>query len=260
MMDYESVLEILSLLEKGVINAEEAARRISIQPFLKLDEIIIDSSRFIRKKAPETVFCLYKTPEQVKKSFIACTQAHPNVLGTKANIEQFKMVKQEFPEAEFFEKSGIIRLIRKEIPKAGKVIIVTAGASDYPIGEEAKLSAEFFGSHAELITDVGVAGVHRLKEVVERFADANVIVCCAGMEGALPSLLAGLSPVPVIGVPTSVGYGASFGGISALLSMLTSCAEGLAVVNIDNGFGAGYLASKINLMVEKAKKSSDLKR
>lgn len=256
MIDYESVLEILDLLEKGIISAEEAARRISLEPFLKLDEITIDSSRFLRKKAPETVFCLHKTPEQVKKSFIAFSKVHPNILGTKANSEQFELVKEEFPEAEFFPASGVIRLIRKEIRKAGKVIVVTAGASDFPIGEEAKLSAEFLGSFAELVSDVGIAGVHRLAEVVEKFNGANAIVCCAGMEGALPSLIAGIFPVPVIGVPTSVGYGASFGGVSALLSMLNSCAEGLAVVNIDNGFGAGYLASKINLMVEKAKSSS----
>lgn len=252
-MDRESIHEILKLLEEGKIKSEQALSKLALRPFVELEEIIVDSSRSLRKKAPETVFCLGKTPEQVKKSFIACAQAQPNVLGTKASKEQFEAVKESFEEAEYFSAPRVIRLVRKKVTPRGKVIVVSAGSSDLPIAEEAVLSAEFFGSHVELVTDVGVAGVHRVRKVIEKLEGANAIVCCAGMEGALPSLVAGIVSVPVIGVPTSIGYGTSFGGISALLSMLNSCAEGLAVVNIDNGFGAGYLANMINLEVERAK-------
>lgn len=243
------------MLKAGALTEEEAAREIAYAPVVDLEDVAYDSGRLARTGAPETVFCLRKSTEQVLRAFRACLEAHPNALGTKATREQFEAVRTAFPEAEYFEEAGVIRVVREPEPLVGKVVVATAGSSDLPIAREAALTAEFFGSLVELVTDVGVAGVHRVRKVVELLDGANAVVVCAGMEGALPALVAGLSRAPVIGVPTSVGYGASFGGVSALLSMLTSCAEGVAVVNIDNGFGAGYLASLINRNVEEARGS-----
>jgi NCAIR mutase (PurE)-related protein len=255
-MDLDSILEVLRQLKNGSLTEEEAARRLAYAPYIELEDIVYDSSRLARTRAPETVFCLSKTPDQVLRAFRACLEAHPNALGTKARREHFEAVSVAFPEAEFFEEAGVIRVLREPPELAGKVAILTAGSSDIPVALEAALTAEFFGSRTEMVSDLGVAGVHRIRKALEALEGANAVVVCAGMEGALPALVAGLSAVPVIGVPTSVGYGASFGGVSALLSMLNSCAEGLAVVNIDNGFGAGYLASMINLNVVRASKVS----
>lgn len=251
-MNKEKILRILKNFKAGKINFEEAVEEISSLSIRQLDELTVDGSRLSRKGIPETVFCKDKKPEQVKKAFIVSSEVNDNVLGTKAGKSHFKAVKEQFSEAEFFETPGVIRLIRKPPELFGKLLIVTAGSSDMPTAEEAKLSAEFLGSKVKLITDVGVAGIHRLQKVVEELKGTRAIIVCAGMEGALPSIIAGLSPVPVIGVPTSVGYGTSFGGVSALLSMLNSCAEGLSAVNIDNGFGAACIAHMINKIGEKA--------
>lgn len=243
--------EILTDLVSGRLSVEEAARLIAAAGVVELEDVKIDGYRHMRKGLAETVYCKDKTPEQVASSFSALASTYRNVLGTKARPEHFERVKEMFPEAEFFEQSGIIRLVREPVEKRGYVPVLTAGTSDMPVAEEALLSLHFFGSQAEIVSDVGVAGVHRLKLAAEKIARARAVIVVAGMEGALPSLVAGLSPVPVIGVPTSAGYGANFGGIAPLLTMLNSCAEGLTVVNIDNGFGAACTAHLINMLPEK---------
>lgn len=245
------LMEILTKLASGELSVDEVARWIASASVLELEDIKIDGHRQVRKGLAETVYCKDKTPEQVLNSFSALASTYKNVLGTKARLEHYEKVKEVFPEAEFFAQSGIIRLLREPVTKRGYVPVLTAGVSDMPVAEEALLSLHFFGSEAEIISDVGVAGVHRLKLAAEKLARARAVIVVAGMEGALPSLVAGLSPVPVIGVPTSAGYGANFGGVAPLLTMLNSCAEGLAVVNIDNGFGAACIAHLINMLPER---------
>ncbi len=214
----------------------------------------IDTQRLKRRGFCEAVFCEGKEDNDLIEIFKCFINHGQNVIGTRASEEQFKLLKKHFKNIKYNKKGRIITLIQKEIEKTGEVAIVTGGTTDIPIAQEAKETAEFFGSNTTTFYDVGIAGIHRLLDKIDKIKNANVIIAIAGMEGALPGVIAGLVDVPVIAVPTSIGYGASFGGISALLSMLNSCAEGISVVNIDNGFGAGYNANQINRLIAKGRK------
>jgi NCAIR mutase (PurE)-related protein len=210
----------------------------------------IDCHRAERCGAPEAIYCAGKTPEQVAKIVERMNQGAHNILATRANAETFTAVKELVPEAEYHEAAKLI-IVRKEelTPDPDRfILVITAGTSDIPIAEEAALTAELMGHRVERVFDVGVAGIHRLFAQEEKIRSANVIIVAAGMEGALASVVGGLVNKPVIALPTSVGYGASFEGLAALLGMLNSCAAGIAVVNIDNGFGAGRLAGMMNSM------------
>jgi NCAIR mutase (PurE)-related protein len=210
----------------------------------------IDSHRAERCGAPEAIYCAGKTPEQVAKIVERMNQGTHNILATRANAETFAAVKDLVPEAEYHEAAKLI-IVRKEAftPDPDRfILVITAGTSDIPIAEEAALTAEVMGHRVERVFDVGVAGIHRLFAQEEKIRGANVIIVAAGMEGALASVVGGLVNKPVIALPTSIGYGASFEGLAALLGMLNSCAAGIAVVNIDNGFGAGRLAGMMNAM------------
>jgi NCAIR mutase (PurE)-related protein len=209
---------------------------------------VIDASRSGRTGYPEVVYCAGKTLEQAEKIIAGMRERGIPALGTRASLELFDRVAKRFPEAAYDELAKTLTVRRSgEAPlPQGLVAVACAGTSDLPIALEAARTAEFLGSRVELFTDIGVAGIHRLFSRLEGLRKAKVIVAAAGMEGALAGVIAGLVSVPVIALPTSVGYGASFQGLSALLGMLNSCAPGISVVNIDNGFGAGYLANLIN--------------
>jgi NCAIR mutase (PurE)-related protein len=207
----------------------------------------VDTDRRRRCGFPEVIFGIGKTPEQVAAIARTILKKEPVLLASRANAEQFEAVAAAFPEARWHESARCITVERPAVPKlAGTIAVVCAGTSDLPVAEEAAVTLDVFGNQVERITDVGVAGLHRLLAVRERLEAASVIIVVAGMEGALPSAVAGLVSKPVIAVPTSVGYGASFGGLAALLGMLNSCGSGVTVVNIDNGFGAAYAAAQIN--------------
>jgi NCAIR mutase (PurE)-related protein len=206
----------------------------------------VDTDRLKRRGFPEVIFCAGKLPGQVLSISRVLLEQDGVVLGTRATREHFEAVHAEYPDACFHEAARCITIIRRPLPAlAGTVAVVCAGTSDIPVAEEAAVTLEAFGGTVDRISDVGVAGIHRLLAVKDRLEAANAVVVAAGMEGALPSAVAGLISKPVIAVPTSVGYGASFGGIAALLGMLNSCGSGVTVVNIDNGFGAAYAAANI---------------
>ena len=213
----------------------------------------LDTERKKRTGFAEVVFCQGKKDEFLKDIFAKLYAANGEVMGTRATKEQFEIVKSVLANAEYDEVSRIITVKGKEKKLIGNIAVCTAGTADIPVAEEAAKTAEFFGSFVERIYDVGVSGIHRLLSKTELLNRANCIIAIAGMEGALASVIGGLVPVPVIAVPTSVGYGASFEGLSALLTMINSCANGISVVNIDNGYGAGYIATQINFLAEKGK-------
>ena len=214
--------------------------------FVDLGFARVDTDRLARRGFPEVIFCAGKLPPQVLAISRALLEKDGIVLGTRATPEHYDAVRAEFPEARFHDAARCLTIIHKPLPPlAGKVAVVCAGTSDIPVAEEAAVTLETFGATVDRISDVGVAGIHRLLAVRERLEAANAVIVAAGMEGALPSAVAGLISKPVIAVPTSIGYGASFGGIAALLGMLNSCGSGVTVVNIDNGFGAAYAAANI---------------
>jgi NCAIR mutase (PurE)-related protein len=216
-------------------------------PFEDLGFAKVDHHRALRHGMPEVIFGLGKTTDHVLAIAAKLLERSDNVLITRTNPEMAQRVLDELPDAEYFPLSGAIRFWRnREIRGKGTIAVVCAGTSDIPVAEEAQVTAEAMGNEVDSIHDIGVAGIHRLISNRARLAGARVIVVCAGMEGALPSAVGGLVSVPVIAVPTSIGYGASFHGLAALLGMLNSCASNVTVVNIDNGFGAGYVASLIN--------------
>jgi NCAIR mutase (PurE)-related protein len=246
-MKKDLVLERIKKFNSGELTIDEFVHELNRRFVISEFDVKIDGLREIRKGYPETVFCLRKTPDQARDAFLKIYEAHGRALATKAGPEHYEAISSAVPEAEFYPQSGIVRALGKPYEKLGYVPVIGAGTSDFPVCEEAFLTLDFLGTRSEIILDVGVAGVHRLSSVIEKLKEANAVVVVAGMEGALPSLIAGISPAPVVGVPTSVGYGVSFGGIAPLLSMLNSCAEGLAVVNIDNGFGAAVFAHMINM-------------
>lgn len=206
----------------------------------------LDTGRKERTGFGEVVFCQGKRNEFLKDIFSRLFEANGEVLGTRATQEQFELVKEILPQATYDSVSRIIKVQGEKKKLIGNIAVCTAGTADIPVAEESAQTAEFFGSYVERIFDVGVSGIHRLLSQTEKLEKANVVVAIAGMEGALASVVGGLVSVPVIAVPTSVGYGANLSGISALLSMINSCANGISVVNIDNGYGAGYIATQIN--------------
>jgi len=231
----------------GATDIDAALHRVRHMPFEDLGFAKIDHHRALRHGIPEVIFGLGKTVEHVVAIAAKLLARADNVLITRANSQMAERVLQELPGGEYFAVSGAIRFWRdRTVRGKGKIAVVCAGTSDIPIAEEAQVTAEVMGNEVDCIHDVGVAGIHRLISHSERLGEARVVIVCAGMEGALPSAVGGLVSVPVIAVPTSVGYGASFHGLAALLGMLNSCASNVSVVNIDNGFGAGYVASLIN--------------
>ena len=220
--------------------------------YIELDFAKLDIDRIKRRGCSEAVFCECKSTEQLVKIFQAFFETGANVLGTRANESQYKVLKEKFGDLiSYNESAKVLTLVQNKIEKIGEVAVCTGGTGDIPIAEEAALTAEFYGSNVKRYYDIGVAGIHRLFDKIDEIKKANAIIAVAGMEGALGGVLAGMVDVPVIAVPTSVGYGASFHGLSALLTMLNSCAEGMTVVNIDNGYNAGYTAGQINKLIER---------
>jgi NCAIR mutase (PurE)-related protein len=231
----------------GTVDIDAAMGRLRHMPFEDLGFAKVDHHRALRHGMPEVIFAKGKTPEQVLAIAERLLAFAQNVLITRADRECAALVTSQLPEAEYLPLSGAIRFWRDHTLRGkGRIAVVCAGTSDIPVAEEAQVTAELMGNDVDTIHDIGVAGIHRLMNNRERLVEARVVVVCAGMEGALPSVVGGLVSCPVIAVPTSVGYGASFHGLAALLGMLNSCASNVTVVNIDNGFGAGYVASLIN--------------
>ena len=239
------IKEMLLQVQRGTITVEEAEAELKDLPFKDLGYAKLDYHRKLRSGFPETVFCQGKPDEYLGRIFKELYERNGEVMGTRASAEQYQLVKELLPEAVYDPISHIIKAQREAKKLEGCVAVLTGGTADVPVAEE------FFGCYVERIYDVGVAGIHRLLSQRERFQKANCVVAVAGMEGALGTVAAGLVENPVIAVPTSVGYGASFHGLSALLTMLNSCANGISVVNIDNGYGAGYLATQINRLALK---------
>jgi NCAIR mutase (PurE)-related protein len=238
---------LLEQVRDGKISSEEAMKKLSDLPFKDLGHTKIDNHRELRTGYPEVIFCEGKTAEQVRNIMEYMSTQSVNILGTRANKEIYQNVLEVLPQAEYNELARTITIKQTEIkPTKTAIAVLTAGTSDMPVAEEASVTAEIFGNRVERFFDVGVAGIHRLYNNLTRIRQARVIIVIAGMEGALPSIVGGLVDKPIIAVPTSIGYGASFNGLAALLGMLTSCASGVSVVNIDNGFGAAYMASMIN--------------
>jgi NCAIR mutase (PurE)-related protein len=246
-MDTERLRILLEMVASGEVPAADALQRMRALPFEDLGYAKIDHHRPLRKGYPETIFCQGKEPAQVVE-IVARMRAHgSNVLGTRANPTVMAAVKAAHPDAvEHTAARCFSILVEPPEPCGGIIAVISAGTTDIPVAEEAAVTCETLGHTVSRVFDVGVAGIHRLFKQRDKLDEASVIIVCAGMEGALPSVVGGLVEAPVIAVPTSVGYGASFGGIAALLGMLNSCATGLTVVNIDNGFGAGVAASTIN--------------
>lgn len=246
-MDEKFLTDLLNNVKNGDVAVEQALESLRKLPYEEMDFAKIDNHRKLRKGQGEVIYCAGKTPEQTALIFEKMLQYNRNVLGTRADADTYREVSARIPEAVYHEKARAITIIRSELEKTqGKILIATGGTSDIPVAEEAAITAEFFGNTVDRLYDVGVAGIHRLLMNTDKLLEANVIIAVAGMEGALASVVGGLCNCPVVAVPTSVGYGANFGGLSALLTMLNSCSSGIGVVNIDNGFGAGYLASMIN--------------
>jgi NCAIR mutase (PurE)-related protein len=242
-------MDIRGLLEQvrqGEMPVGEAMERLKTLPYENLGFARVDHHRQLRSGFPEVIFCQNKTPEQVAAIAADLARNGSNVLGTRADRRHFAAVREKLPQAEYHEQARVITLTVKAPAVIGSVAVCTAGTADIPVAEEAALTAEAFGCRVTRIYDVGVAGIHRLFDRLEEIRSANVVIAIAGMEGALASVIGGLVDRPVIGVPTSVGYGSNFGGLSALLTMLNSCSSGIGVVNIDNGFGAACLAAQIN--------------
>lgn len=240
------IRELLLNVKEGNVDIESAESILKKLPYEDLGFAKLDHHRKLRSGFGEVIYCSGKSDEHLLKIFENFNEKKIDVLGTRASKEQFDIVKKVIPEAEYDILSGIIKIVRTNNEKKGLIAVCTGGTSDIPVAEEAAQTAEFFGSNVMRVYDVGVAGIHRLLSKIDEINKANCIVAVAGMEGALPGVIAGLTDKPVIAVPTSVGYGSNFNGLSALLTMLNSCAEGISVVNIDNGFGAGYLSTQIN--------------
>ena len=246
-MDQDQLRSLFEQVRDGAVDVDAAIGRMRHMPFEDLGFAKLDHHRALRHGMPEVVLAKGKTPGQVAEIAARLLEKSRNVLITRADRECAELVAERLPEAEYFPLSGAIRFWRdRALRGKGRIAVVCAGTSDIPVAEEAQVTAETMGNEVDSIQDVGVAGIHRLMHFRERLAEARVAVVCAGMEGALPSVVGGLVSCPVIAVPTSVGYGASFHGLAALLGMLNSCASNVTVVNIDNGFGAGYVASLIN--------------
>jgi hypothetical protein len=246
-MDIQELLRRVRDDEMDLGTAEEYLKKL---PYEDLGFAKLDHHRKLRSGFGEVIYCSGKSDEHLVRIFESFHEKEVNVLGTRATWEQFEKVHAAIPESQYDVTSRIIKIIRTEPVKIGNIAVCTGGTSDIPVAEEAAQVAEFFGSNVTRIYDVGVAGIHRLFSKMDLIMKANCVIAVAGMEGALPGIIAGMIDRPVLAVPTSVGYGSNFGGLSALLTMLNSCAEGISVVNIDNGFGAAYMGTQINRLAE----------
>lgn len=246
-MNAKSLKQLFDDVRRGKLSSDEAVQKLRHLPFEDIGFANVDHHRTLRAGMPEVIFGPGKTPAQVAEIFSRLAKRGNNVLATRVSEEQVRAVRRKNRKAEFHELARAVTLTQDEtLYGKGKIAIVSAGTSDIPVAEEALVTAQIMGNEVQHVYDVGVAGIHRLLARRELLAQARVVIVCAGMEGALPSVVGGLVGVPVIAVPTSVGYGASYKGIAALLGMMNSCASNVSVVNIDNGFGAGYVASIIN--------------
>ena len=250
-MNQKTIEKTLSALKDGKIPVSEALRKIKFSPYEDLGCAKVDTHRELRKGFPEVIYCPGKEVEHIAAIMDSLAAKGQNILATRAEPHVYERIKEILPEAEYNTLARCIVVNRDcSLKGLGKVLVVSAGTADLPVAEEAVLTARLMGSTVEKLYDAGVAGLHRLLNNCAMLEEANVIVVVAGMEGALASVVGGLVRVPVIAVPTSVGYGANFQGMAPLLTMLNSCATGIAVVNIDNGFGAGYMAALINMTRE----------
>jgi hypothetical protein len=247
-MDRDQLKSLLEEVRSGDVDIDQALERLRHMPFENLGYATLDHHRAIRVGLPEVIFGKGKTADEVSEIACRLLERSSNVLATRTTREAYEKLAERYADAEYFPRSGALRVWRdRKVLGKGKMAIVCAGTTDLPVAEEATVTAEIMGNdEIERIFDVGVAGIHRLFGNFDRIKDARVIVVCAGMEGALPSAIAGMVSCPVIAVPTSIGYGSHFNGLASLLSMLNSCASNVSVVNIDNGFGGGYVASLIN--------------
>ncbi|HUS87029.1 MAG TPA: nickel pincer cofactor biosynthesis protein LarB [Bacteroidales bacterium] len=246
-MNKEELLDLLNSVKEGKTTVEAALDKLKYFPYSDLGFARIDHHREIRTGYPEIIYCEGKSTSQVREIFKHISGTGQNAIGTRASEEKFAAVSEVSADAKWYEQARIISVMKKrpEVPKT-PIAVITAGTSDMPVAEEAAITAELLGNNVLRIYDAGVAGIHRLVDQLPDIVECRVVIVIAGMEGALASVVGGLVDKPVIAVPTSVGYGANFAGVSALLAMLTSCASGVSVVNIDNGFGAAFNASMIN--------------
>ena len=234
--------EILMQFKNGEMSLEEAEAYLKRQPFEDMGYAKLDSHRKLRSGFAEVIFCSGKADAHLKEIFRHLYEEEGEVLGTRASLSQYELIKKEFPQVQYDEISRILKIEKEGKKRIGRIAVCTAGTADIPVAE----AAEYFGSNVDRIYDVGVSGIHRLMSRLDVIQSANCVVAVAGMEGALASVIGGLVSNPVLAVPTSVGYGANMHGLSALLTMINSCANGIAVLNIDNGYGAGYMATQIN--------------
>ena len=240
------VQEILTKVKNGSLSIEEAERHLKRQPFEDLGYAKLDTHRKIRSGFAEVIFCSGKADDHLIQIVGKLYEEEGEIFGTRASKEQYEMLHRIYPKLQYDKISHIIKIEKDGKEKTGKIAVCTAGTADIAVAEEAAQTAEYFGSNVERIYDVGVSGLHRLLARLDQIQSANCVIAIAGMEGALASVIGGLVDKPVIAVPTSVGYGANMHRLSALLTMINSCANGIAVVNIDNGYGAGYMATQIN--------------
>ncbi len=252
-MNRDSLRQLLEQVKSGRLGVDDGLARLKSLPFEDLSFAKVDHHRDLRCGFPEVIYCEGKTTQQIATIFEANAAGNANVLATRAGPEAYDAVRKKHPAAEYHELARCITLRQSQADKSTSVIaVVSAGTADLPVAEEVRVTAEIMDQTVRTYYDVGVAGIHRLLAHTTEIQDAAVVAVVAGMEGALPSVVAGLVSAPVIAVPTSIGYGASFGGLAALLGMLNSCSNNIAVVNIDNGFGAGYLAATINRLATNA--------
>jgi len=246
-MDKKFIEEILTLVHSNDLSVEEGVEKLKKLPYEELGFAKIDTHRAMRNGFPEVIFCQGKTVTQVQEIVLRMKEYNSIILGMRASEETYNGVKAVASDAEYFSYARAILIGKKpKVKYSGTVLIISAGTADMPVAEEAALTASVLGNKVEKLYDAGIAGLHRLLYNSEKIYSANVIIAVAGMEGALPGIVGSLVDKPVIAVPTSVGYGSNFQGLSALLTMLNSCVSGIAVVNIDNGFGAGFMAASIN--------------
>lgn len=243
--------EILEKVRSGEISIEEAERHFKKQTYEEMGFAKLDVHREVRTGFPEVIYCAGKADDYLVSIYQKMFEMYGEVFGTRASEHQYEIVKEVLPQITYDKISRILKIEKTDKVHIGSIAVCSAGTADIPVAEEAAQTAEYFGAHVERAYDVGVCGIHRLLAELDVVQEANCVVAVAGMEGALASVIGGLVSNPVIAVPTSVGYGASMNGISALLTMINSCANGIATVNIDNGYGAGYLAAQINRLAEK---------
>ncbi|MEA1939158.1 MAG: nickel pincer cofactor biosynthesis protein LarB [Candidatus Caldatribacteriota bacterium] len=250
-MNKKDIEKLLEQFKSGQIEKSDVLEKLKHFPYDDIDFAKIDNQRHLRKGFPEVIFCQGKSAEQIEKICKRIKETGGKIIATRANDEIHQKIKKIVPEIKYFKEAGIVAEKVEEKKISSKfILVVSGGTADIPVAEEAGVMAELMGNRVERLYDVGVAGIHRLLDNSKKLVSANVLIVVAGMEGALPSVVGGLVDKPIIALPTSVGYGANFKGLSALLTMLNSCAPGIAVVNVDNGFGAGYMAGLINKLNE----------